>query len=109
MSNDVKRVSGSHENPYFLAYDVNNSFNRYRIYGNVMAQWEISPKFSLMGRISLNKTDETRESKIAPGYLKEPNNGAYGIVTSNGLERNLDGLATYTESWSDFTLNVSAG
>ena len=60
-----------------------------------------------MGRISLNKTDETRESKIAPGYLKEPNNGAYGIVTSNGLERNLDGLATYTESWSDFTLNVS--
>ena len=109
VSNDVKRVSGSHENPYFLAYDVNNSFNRYRIYGNVMAQWEISPKFSLMGRISLNKTDETRESKIAPGYLKEPNNGAYGIVTSNGLERNLDGLATYTESWSDFTLNVSAG
>ncbi len=107
--NNIKRVSGNHENPYYLAYDVNNSFNRYRVYGNIVANWEVSPKFNVMGRFTLNKTDEVRETKIAPGYSREPNNGAYGIVTSNGLERNMDALATYTDNWQEFSLSASVG
>jgi len=107
--NNIKRVSGNHENPYYLAYDVNNSFNRYRIYGNIVANWQISPNFSLMGRMTLNKTDEVRETKMAPGYTNEPNNGAYGIVTSNGLERNLDALATYINEWGNLSLTTSVG
>ena len=107
--NDVKRVSDNHENPYFLAYDVNNSFNRYRTYGNIAATWEVSPHFSVMGRFTMNKSDEVRETKIAPGYTQEPNNGAYGIVTSNGLERNIDGLVTYTNKGEVFSLTASAG
>jgi len=106
---DVKRVSGNHENPYFLAYDVNNSFNRYRIYGNITANWEVAPFLNIMGRFTLNKSDEVRESKIAPGYTKEPNNGAYGIVNSNGLERNIDVLATYKKDWDSFSVSASAG
>jgi TonB-linked SusC/RagA family outer membrane protein len=106
---DILRISEEHENPFFLANDVNNSFNRYRIYGNVMATWELSPSFSLMGRYSLNKTDEVQESKIAPGYSREPNNGAYGIRTAEGLERNLDVLLTYNKDWEDFTLTTSVG
>ena len=108
--NDIKRVSGNHENPYFLAYDVNNSFNRYRVYGNIVANWEILPSFNIMGRYTLNKTDEIRETKIAPGYTKEPNNGAYGIVNSNGFERNMDVLLSYTnDAWENFALTLSAG
>jgi hypothetical protein len=74
-----------------------------------MLNWDITSKFSLMGRMTLNKTDEVRETKIAPGYTQEPNNGAYGIFTSNGLERNMDVLATYKEDWDNFSLSVSAG
>lgn len=107
--NDIKRVSGSHENPYFLANEVNNSFNRYRVYGNITANWEVSPAFSIMGRFTMNKTDEVRESKIAPGYTKEPNNGAYGIVNSSGLERNMDLLGTYKNDWDNFSLTASVG
>jgi TonB-linked SusC/RagA family outer membrane protein len=106
---DILRVSGNHENPYFLAYEVNNSFNRYRIYGNVVANWEISKNFSLMGRYTLNKTDEVRETKIAPGYRKESNNGTYGILSGNGFERNMDVLATYTKDWTDLNLSASVG
>ncbi|NQU52551.1 MAG: SusC/RagA family TonB-linked outer membrane protein [Bacteroidetes bacterium] len=106
---EVKRVSGNHENPYFLAYDINNSFNRYRAYGNVTANWEISSSLNIMGRFTLNKSDEIRESKIAPGYLKEPNNGSYGIRNSNSLERNIDVLATYKNNWDDFSLSTSVG
>lgn len=107
--NDVTRVSGNHENPYFLANGINNSFNRYRVYGNLVANWEISPEFNVMGRFTMNKTDEVRESKLAPGYTKEPNNGAYGIVNSNGLERNMDILATYKKDWDNFSVTASAG
>lgn len=106
---DVLRVSNNHENPYYLANDINNSFSRFRLYGNVMANWEISENFSLMGRYTLNKYDDTRESKIAPGYTREPNNGAYGIATSDGLERNLDMLATYKQDWDQFNVSVSMG
>lgn len=106
---DVLRVSGNHENPYFLAHDVNNSFNRYRIYGNVMANWEISPSFSIRGRYILNRTDETQETKIAPGYLNEPNNGAYGIENGAVMERNIDLLGTYQKDWEDFAVSASVG
>jgi len=106
---DILRVSGNHENPYFLADDVNNSFNRYRIFGNVIANWDISSAFSVMARYSLNKSDEVEESKIAPGYTKEPNNGAYGIATANGLESNMDILGTYKKDWDDFAVSASIG
>lgn len=107
--NDIKRVSGNHENPYFLAYDVNNSLDRYRLYGNVSATWNIIPNLSLTGQFTLNKSDDTRESKLAPGYTQEPNNGAYGIRTSNGLERNINALLTYGKDWNNFTLSASVG
>lgn len=107
--NDILRVSGNHENPYFLANGVNNSFNRSRIFGNIMATWEISPAFSLMARYALNKSDEVEESKIAPGYTREPNNGAYGITTGNSMESNMDVLGTYKKDWDDFSLSASVG
>ncbi len=107
--NNIKNVSGNHQNPYFLANEVNNSFTRYRIYGNVVLNWEISPNFSLMGRYLLNKSDEIKETKIAPGYTREPNNGTYGIVESKFLETNTEIMGTYKKDWSDFSLSVSAG
>lgn len=107
--NNIKRVSNNHENPYFLAHDVNNSIDRYRIFGNLMATWEVAPTFEIMGRFTLNKSDEVRESKIGPGYTQEPNNGSYGIASSNGLERNIDILATYNNNWNDFSILGSLG
>ncbi len=107
--NNIKKVSGNHENPYYLAHDVNNSFDRYLVYGNIVANWEVAPHLTLMGRFTLSKTDEVRETKMAPGYTQEPNNGAYGIASGNNLERNMDALATYTNNWNDFSLTASVG
>jgi TonB-linked SusC/RagA family outer membrane protein len=106
---NIKRLDGDYENPWFLAHDVNNSFNRYQLFGNVVVNWDISSKFNLMGRVTMSKTDEVRETKIAPGYSKEPNNGAYGIASSNSLEQNMDVLATYKNEWQDFSLTGSVG
>ncbi|MDD4191659.1 MAG: SusC/RagA family TonB-linked outer membrane protein [Mangrovibacterium sp.] len=105
----IKRVSNAHENPWFLAYDVNNSFRRYLIFGNVAASWDVTDKLNITGRYSLNKSDEVRETKIAPGYTKEPKNGAYGIYNGNNVERNIDILATWKNGWDDFSLILSGG
>jgi TonB-linked SusC/RagA family outer membrane protein len=106
---EVRSLASNFENPYFLANEVNNSFDRYRIFGNVMAEWEVSPSFTLMGRYNLNKYDETRETKMAPGYTREPNNGAYGISSNTGLERNIDFLATYRKDFGKLDFSVSGG
>jgi TonB-linked SusC/RagA family outer membrane protein len=101
--------NGTYENPYYLAYEVNNSFIRDRIFGNFKADWQITKEFSLMGRYSLDKFTETRESKIAPGYTKEPNNGAYGIQDMASFEENIDFLGTYAKQLNSIHLSLSVG
>jgi TonB-linked SusC/RagA family outer membrane protein len=108
-ANEVKTIGGEFENPYYLAYGINNSFNRNRLIGNVMANWEITPEFSVMARYALNRSDLVRETKMDPGYSKEPNNGTYGIATSESTETNADMLATYKNNWGDFSLTASTG
>lgn len=105
----VKNIGDGWDNPYYLAYGINNSFSRNRFMGNVQATWDLTPHVSLMGRYALNKTDEVRETKMDPGYSKEPNNGTYGIVTGEGMEQNLDALLTFKNKWGDFDLNASVG
>ncbi|MEO7693059.1 MAG: SusC/RagA family TonB-linked outer membrane protein [Chryseolinea sp.] len=110
QGNTIKNVvQGDSNNPWMLANDVNNGFNRNQLYGNVMATYEFTPKLSLMGRMMIDKVDEVRESKIGLGYTGEPNNGSYGISSSNNFERNTDALLSYKDNFGDFSVNVSAG
>lgn len=106
---EVLTIGDGWENPYFLAYGINNSFKRNRLIGNVSATWALTPQLNIMGRYALNRSDETRETKIDPGYSGEPNNGAYGIVASESTETNADLLATYKNNWGKFSLTASAG
>jgi len=105
----IKTIATGYENPYYLAYGIENSFSRNRLLGNFMATWDISSNLSLMGRYSLNKSDEVRETKMDPGFSKEPNNGSYGIVTGESIERNMDALLTYKNNWNEFSLSASIG
>ncbi len=95
-------------NPYFLAYEVNNSFVRDRVFGNLKADWQITPEFSLMGRFSLDTYNEQRETKIGNSYTGEPR-GAYGIINLQRFERNSDFLATYAKDLGDFSVSFSGG
>ncbi|HEX8038162.1 MAG TPA: TonB-dependent receptor, partial [Chryseosolibacter sp.] len=104
----LSQAPGDYNNPYFLAYEVNNGFVRDRLFGNMKAEWQITPEFSLMGRYGLDTYNEQREVKIAKSYTGEPN-GAYGIVDMKRYERNADFLATYAKDINNFNLTVSAG
>ena len=97
-----------YNNPYFLAYEVNNGFVRDRVFGNVRLDYQISPEFSLMGRYSLDLYNEQREMKIANSYTNDPR-GAYGNINLGNFESNADFLATYKKDLKDFSLSLSVG
>lgn len=101
-------LPGQANNPYFMAHEINNSFVRDRIYGNVKADWQITPEFSFMARFSMDQYAEQRETKIANSYTLEAN-GAYGIIDIDRNERNADILATYAKDFGDLSLSISGG
>lgn len=99
---------GVYNNPYFLAYEVNNGFVRDRLYGNVKADWQISKAFSLMLRYGLDTYNEQRETKMANSYTNDPR-GAYGLINLKHFESNADFLLNYKKQLGDFNISLSAG
>ena len=106
---DVFNFSDDYANPWFLANEVNNSFSRFRVYGNVALDWDISDEFSIRTSYNLNRFSQTQETTMAPGYSRESNNGTYGIAETDGLETNIDLLASYNKKWGKFDMTISAG
>jgi TonB-linked SusC/RagA family outer membrane protein len=104
----LSQYKGVFNNPYFLAYEVKNSFVRDRLYGNVKADWQITPEFSMMFRYGLDTYTEQREFKVPTSYTNDPR-GAYGLINLKSFERNADFLATYKKELNNFSLSVSAG
>jgi TonB-linked SusC/RagA family outer membrane protein len=99
---------GDYNNPYFLAYEVNNSFERNRLFGNLKLDYQLTPNLNLMARYAMDSYGEERETKIGNSYTGEPR-GAYGIVNLGRLERNIDFLATYSKNLKDISLSFSGG
>jgi TonB-linked SusC/RagA family outer membrane protein len=100
--------NGVYNNPYFLAYEVNNGFVRDRVFGNIKLDYQITPEISLMGRYSLDLYNEQREMKVANSYTNEPR-GAYGNINLGNFESNADFLATYKKDLKDFSFSLSVG
>lgn len=112
-SQDAERMAASGKpptfnNPYFLAYEINNGFVRDRIFGNIKADWQISKDFSFMARYSLDNLSEQRETKLGRSYTADPY-GGYGLMNINNFENNADFLLTYRKSLKDLSVSVSAG
>ncbi|WP_341225128.1 SusC/RagA family TonB-linked outer membrane protein [uncultured Arcticibacterium sp.] len=99
---------GNFNNPYFLAYEVNNAFERNRIFGNMKLDYQLTPEINLMARYALDSYKENRETKIGASYDKEPR-GAYGLINLGRYERNIDALATYSKNLENFSLSFSVG
>lgn len=107
-SQDADRPTHEINNPYFIAYEINNAFVRDRVFGNVKADWQISPDFSFMARYSLDNLSEQRETKMAKSYTSDAN-GGYGIMNISSFENNADFLLTYKKKIKDVSFSVSGG
>ena len=96
------------DNPYFLAYGINNAFNRDRIYGNMKLDYSITSNLSAFARISHDMFVEDRETSIPWSYSRGRNGGYYkqGIGRK---ETNADFLLTYKKNINSFDVSVSGG
>lgn len=95
-------------NPYFLAHEVNNSFERNRFYGNAKADWQVTNDFSAMLRYNFDEINEVRETKMSKGYTGDIN-GAYGIQDILNNEINIDFLLTYAKKYDAWDFSASVG
>lgn len=103
-----RRVYPNVDNPYFLAYELNNGFVRDRIYGNVKLDWEIDPNWSAFGRVAVDMSHENRETKVPHSYARAAQGGYYLNGLANN-ELNSDLLLTYKNVFGDFDISASGG
>lgn len=99
---------GAYNNPWFLAYEVNNSFVRDRVFGNVKADWQITPHLSLMGRYALDTYREERQTKVGNSYTND-SRGGFGVINLSRFERNADFLLSYKRDLNALSVSVSGG
>ncbi|MCE7041901.1 SusC/RagA family TonB-linked outer membrane protein [Dyadobacter sp. CY312] len=104
----AQRAPTSADNPYFLAYGINNGFTRDRAFGNVKLDWQILPELSAFARVSHDVFMENRETKIPLSYSRVKNGGYYKQNFSR-QETNTDFLITYKKNIQDIDFSVSGG
>lgn len=103
-----KTVSVNHDNPYFIAYGINNGFVRDRVFGNVKMDYKWTETLSSYVRMTLDTYTENRETKIPWSYTRE-RRGAYHLQDIGRTESNIEFLTTYTKSFSNFNLSLNGG
>lgn len=103
-----RSVSTNDDNPYFIAYGINNGFERDRIFGNLKTEYKFSDAVKSHVKLTMDTYSENRETKIPYSYTRE-RKGAYHLQTLGGTETNVEFLTSYNKRWEGLTLNVSAG
>ncbi|WP_235296272.1 SusC/RagA family TonB-linked outer membrane protein [Portibacter marinus] len=96
----------SSNNPYFLLYENTRSFDNLRLLGNITANYQITPKLSLMGRVGQNRSYVENFAQNAFSTVG-PNNrfGAFSTGQGKSRELNADFLVRYQE---DITPDLNA-
>lgn len=106
---DIQQVrTPNGDNPYFIAYGIQNAFRRDRVYGNVSLDYKISDNVNFMVRYSLDRSDENRETKIPYSYSRMAKGGYYNSDLLN-QESNADFLLSYNDDFGKLDFNASAG
>ncbi len=65
-------VPGNLDNPFFVAYEFVNGYNRDRLMGNVEVNIELAKGLTLMGRTAMDNYNELRESRRPFGSVRNP-------------------------------------
>ncbi|WP_157976203.1 SusC/RagA family TonB-linked outer membrane protein [Lewinella sp. IMCC34191] len=96
------------DNPYLIAYENLNGFEKDRLFGRISATAQLTPELSLLLRGGTDYFDDLRTSRRPVGAQRYAN-GMYREQNVNFRETNLDFLLTYTKRFGDFSAVVSGG
>jgi len=97
------------DNPYLVAYEETNGFNRNRLTGHVQVSVDLLPSLTLMGRTGLDYYNSEQDEK-RPFSAKRNPTGAYLIENSSFKEQNSDFLLTYKpKAIGNITYSITGG
>ena len=96
------------DNPFFTLYENTNSFQRDRVYGNIIVNHKFTDKLSVSLRSGMDYSSEKRKFKrnYSSNRFK---NGAYAEHDVFYREINTDFLVNYTDNFGDFSFDASFG
>ena len=96
------------DNPYFTLLENRNSFERDRLFGNVSIRYIINDFLSVNLRTGMDYSSEQRQFRRAFSSNRFAN-GAYAVHDVFFRENNTDLLVNYSNTFGQFSLDVSAG
>lgn len=96
------------DNPFLIANEHINAFNKDRLYGMVSSIYEFSPELSLLMRMGTDYSNDFRFSRRPHGSVYHPN-GMYREQTIGYRETNADFLLSYNKRLGDVSTRFSVG
>ncbi|MEL6253152.1 MAG: SusC/RagA family TonB-linked outer membrane protein [Bacteroidota bacterium] len=108
---DVQQYSFNYtffDNPYFILLENRNSFQRNRVFGNLVASYQFNENLSLRVRSGMDYSDEGRRFRRAFSSNRF-RNGAYAEHDVFFREINTDFLLNYNRQLGDIGFDLSLG
>ncbi|SNR16125.1 SusC/RagA family TonB-linked outer membrane protein [Tenacibaculum jejuense] len=97
------------DNPWFIANENINAFDKNRFVGNVSLTYDFNDNLSLLGRVGIDQSNDFRWSRRSIGAVRNPN-GMYREQEIDFSEINADFLLTYKRNFGEnFTTTTSVG
>ncbi len=102
--------TGYYNNPYFLAYQNINTYDKDAMYGQISGDYTFIPnELSLKVRIGANSNTIASTQKIPKGFVGTPL-GNYTISDNRNLTINNDAILSFTKKiMQNFSINAIAG
>lgn len=96
------------DNPFFTLYENRNGFGRDRVFGNILAKYNFTPTLSLAVRSGMDYSNEDRTFRrsFSTNRFKT---GAFAEQNVFFREVNTDFLLNYSNTFSDWSLDISLG
>lgn len=110
-----RNFNTAHDNPWFAAYELQDKFDRFRMFGNVKLEYQILKDLKLMGRIAYNGNAEKRAYRQAwssyggDGGGQNRPQGVYNQMNTDQRELNTDFLLSYKTTIGKFEIAPSVG
>ena len=102
-----------YNNVYFAAYELNQIHNRNVLDGKIKLNYQITPNFSIQGRVSARERRLFEDLQSPKSYMNygDSRNGDYKMWNNAQLNLDTDVLATYSNDLSEqvsFSINAGA-
>lgn len=110
-----RNFNAAHDNPWFAAYELQDKFDRMRMFGNIKLEYQILPDLKIMGRYAYNSNNEKRVYRQAwsgyggDGGGQNKPQGTLNERINNQREMNSDVLLSYKKSLGKFEIAPSVG